>query len=119
MARKVAPIETAKNAPAMAGDGHMTIHVTEQDRAEIAFREKEAELQFLADTTPFVLARCGSDLRYKFINKAGAALFNTTPEEMVGESIFEMMGEEAFSRIESQIDKVLDGKSVEYDVEIP
>ncbi len=99
--------------------GGMAIDITDQRRAEIALREKEAELQLMADTTPMVLARCGRDLTYKFINKAGAALFNKLPEEMIGQSIIEMMGEEAWSRIADQIEKVLRGQAVEYDAEIP
>jgi PAS domain S-box-containing protein len=99
--------------------GGMAIDVTEQRRAEIALLAKEAELQMLADTTPLVLVRCGRDLRYKFINKAGAALFNMRPENVVGNLIPELMGEEAWSRIESQVAKVLRGEVVEYDAEIP
>ncbi len=111
------PILDEEQEPTLVGG--MAIDITEQRRAEIALREKEAELQSLADTTPVVLARCGRDLRYKFINKAGADLFNKTPQEMVGQSIRAMMGEEAFSRIETQIQKVLGGEVVEYDVELP
>jgi PAS domain S-box-containing protein len=99
--------------------GGMAIDITEQRRAEIALREKESELRLLADTTPLVLVRCGRDLRYKFINRAGAALFGLAPEEIVGRSIPEMMGEEAWSRIEDQVEKVLRGETVEYDAEIP
>ncbi|HEY2847278.1 MAG TPA: PAS domain S-box protein [Pyrinomonadaceae bacterium] len=99
--------------------GGMAIDITEQRRAEIALRAKEKELQMLADTTPLVLVRCGRDLRYKFINKAGAALFDMEPEEVVGQRIPDLMGDEAWSRIESQIDKVLRGEIVEYDAELP
>lgn len=99
--------------------GGMAIDITDQRRAEIALREKEAELQKLADTTPIVLVRCDRELRYRFINKAGAALFNKTPAEMLGRTIPEEMGDEAFSRIEGQIEKVLSGETVEFDVELP
>ena len=91
----------------------------EKSRNESALRAKEAELRTLADRTPLVLARCGRDLRFKFINKAGADLFNMTPEEVVGLPIPELMGAEAWSRIESQVKKVLSGQVVEYDAEIP
>ncbi|HTH50964.1 MAG TPA: PAS domain S-box protein, partial [Pyrinomonadaceae bacterium] len=111
------PILNERGEPTLVGG--MAIDITDQRRAEIALREKEAELQKLADTTPIVLVRCGRDLTYKFINKAGAALFNKTPAEMVGMSIRDAMGEEAFGRIEAQIRKVLAGETVEYDVELP
>jgi PAS domain S-box-containing protein len=96
----------------------MAIDITEQRKAEIALRDKESELQMLADTTPIVLARCDRDLKYKFINKAGAALFDLEPEDIIGLSIPELMDDDAFSRIESQIEKVLRGEVVEYDVEL-
>jgi PAS domain S-box-containing protein len=91
----------------------------EKSRNEAALRNKEAELRLLTDTTPLVLVRCGTDLKYKFINRAGAALFNKEPEEIVGRSIPELMGDDAWSRIDEQVEKVLRGETVHYDAEIP
>ncbi|MBV9243126.1 MAG: PAS domain S-box protein, partial [Acidobacteria bacterium] len=111
------PILDENGKPTLVGG--MAIDITEQRRAEMALRSKEAELQILADTTPLVLVRCGRDLTYKFINKAGAALFGLSPEDVVGRSIPELMGPEAWGRIHDQVEKVLSGQTVEYDAEIP
>ncbi|MFL6373485.1 MAG: PAS domain S-box protein [Pyrinomonadaceae bacterium] len=98
--------------------GERAWFAVEKTRNEASLRDKEAELQTLTDTTPLVLVRCDRDLTYKFINKAGAALFNLEPEEVVGRYIPELLGDEAWSRIESQVEKVLRGERVEYDVEL-
>jgi len=99
--------------------GGMAIDITEQRRAQNALRAKEAELQMIADTTPVILVRCSSDLRYQFINQAGAALFGKTPEEMTGKSIRGLMTRRGWSAIAPHIEQVLRGNSVEYEAQIP
>lgn len=86
---------------------------------ETPVRPKEAELQLLADTTPLILVRCGRDLNYKFINKAGAALFGLTPAEIVGKSIIDVMGKRPFATVQPYVRMVLRGESVAFEAEIP
>ena len=93
--------------------------ITDRKAVEAALREKEAELQMIADTTPMVLVRCTRDLRYRFINKAGADLFGLPPDEIVGKPLVKLMGKQAFAAIEPHIKKVLGGERVSFDVEMP
>jgi PAS domain S-box-containing protein len=88
------------------------------DTLRAAVAAKEAELQAIADNTPLVLVRCGRDLRYKFINKAGAALFAKDPSEIVGKSIVEMMGEANFASIRPYVRRVLRGEKVDYEAKV-
>ena len=46
--------------------------LTERKLAEQALRESEAELQSVINRTPFMLVRCGRDIRYRFISQAYA-----------------------------------------------
>ncbi len=88
------------------------------DNLRAALAAKDAELQAIADNTPLVLVRCGRDLTYKFINKAGAALFGKTPEQVVGQPIAEMMGEANLAYIMPKVRRVLRGESIEYEAAI-
>jgi PAS domain S-box-containing protein len=95
------------------------IDITDRKQAEEALREKETELQLIADTTPLVLARCGSDLRYKFINQAGADVLGLPFKEIIGRRIDDVMGPEAFAVIEPYVRQVLSGEHVEFEVRVP
>jgi len=90
----------------------------ERKRAEEALLAKEVELQLVADTTPVLLTRCSRELRYVFVNRAYAAMLGRQPEEIVGQPIVEIIGEEAFSSIKPHIDRVLGGERVEYEREL-
>ncbi len=48
--------------------------LTEHKRAEAALRASEAELQSVINRTPFMLVRCGRDLRYRFVSAAYALM---------------------------------------------
>lgn len=93
--------------------------VTARKRAEEALREKDAELQLVADATPVLLARCNRDLTYRFINRAGSTQLGHPPEAIVGRSIPEVLGAEAIAVIRPHVDAVLAGQTVEYEAEIP
>jgi two-component system, chemotaxis family, CheB/CheR fusion protein len=84
-----------------------------------ALRAKETELALIAETTPVILTRCGRDLRYRFANRAAAALFGLKPEQMIGRPIYEVMSQEAFAVIKPRIEQVLGGEPVEFEARMP
>lgn len=84
-----------------------------------ALQAKERELQLVTETTPLILVRCSRDLRYRFANRAAAALFSLTPQEMIGRPIVEIMGETAFALIKPHVDQVLRGQRVEFELQMP
>ena len=68
--------------------------------------------------TPFLLARCSSDLRYVFVSEALARMLGHRPEELVGKKIVEVIGERAFQTILPYVNAVLAGQHVEYEREV-
>jgi PAS domain S-box-containing protein len=93
--------------------------VTERKRTEEALRTKETQLQLITDITPVMLAQCSRDLRYQFVNRAYAGSFGLTPQEIVGQDVRQFIGEDAFQTIRPYVERVLEGKAVEYEAEIP
>jgi PAS domain S-box-containing protein len=81
-------------------------------------RVKEEELETVLDQTPFMLARCGRDLRYRFISESYAEMLGRHAEDVVGKPIAEIVGDEAFKRMLPYIEQVLKGNRVEYENEI-
>jgi PAS domain S-box-containing protein len=110
------PIPGEDGRPSMVGG--MAIDITDQRRAEIALRDKEAELQILADTTPVALIRCERDLTVKFINRAGAELFGREYAQIVGRQLAELIGEERVATIHPHLENVLAGDRVSYEAEV-
>jgi PAS domain S-box-containing protein len=91
----------------------------QRDRAEQALRAKEAELEAVINRTPFMLARCGRDLRYRFVSQSCAALLGREPERIIGRPMAEVIGDEAFKAIIPDIARILNGECVEVEREIP
>jgi len=81
-------------------------------------RVKEEELETVLDQTPFMLARCGRDLRYRFISESYAQMLGRHAEDVVGKPIAEIVGDETFKRMLPYIEQVLKGNRVEYENEI-
>ena len=64
--------------------------LTERKRCRSrALRASEAELQSVINRTPFMLVRCGRDLRYRFVSEAYAHLIDCERDAVIGKSIDE------------------------------
>ena len=83
--------------------------------AELASRN---DAETILRNTPFLLARCRSDLRYVFVSEALARMLGHRPEELVGKKIVEVIGERAFETILPHVNAVLAGQRVEYEREV-
>ncbi len=88
-----------------------------QSRAELA--RNQAQLELITDTAPAYIVQCDVHSRFIFVNKAYAARFGLTPEEVVGKQVWEIVGRKGYASLESPIARVLAGKRVEFEMEIP
>jgi integral membrane sensor domain MASE1 len=77
-------------------------------------RTKERELERIIDRTPFMLTRCSKDLHYQFVSQSYATMITRRPEEVIGRSIKEVMGDDGFKTILPHVNKVLRGERAEY-----
>ena len=89
-----------------------------RDRTEETLRAREAELAAVINRTPFMLVRCGRDLRYRFVSQGFAALLGRKPEELAGRPMSEVLGEEGFKTILPHLARVLNGECIEMENEI-
>jgi PAS domain S-box-containing protein len=87
----------------------------EHAQAQEAIRAKEAELEIILYQTPFMLNRCSRDLRYTYVSRAYAQMIGRTPDQVAGQPIVEIMGEEGFQTIRPHMEAVLQGRPVEYE----
>jgi PAS domain S-box-containing protein len=92
--------------------------ITGRKLAEEALQAREAELESIIDRTPFMLTRCSRDLRFGFVSTAYAAMLRKRPEDIIGKTMSEVMGQEGFDTIRPYIDKVLRGERAEYESKV-
>ena len=85
----------------------------------IGMRARQAELKLITDNSAVMLAHCGRDLRYKFVNQAYCKGMGLTPEQIVGRLLPDVLGEAAWQTIRPHVEEALLGRSVEYEAEVP
>jgi len=78
----------------------------------------EQSLETIINRTPFMLTRCGQDLRYRFVSSSYAQMVGLQPSEITGKSLSEVIGEEGLQTILPYIKRVLQGERVEYENEV-
>jgi PAS domain S-box-containing protein len=88
-------------------------------RADDDLRAQRLQLRAITDVTPLLLTQCTRDFIYAFVNRAYAAMLGTTPEEIIGKPVSEVIGSAALETIRPYIESTLAGRTVEYEAEIP
>ncbi|MFL6275766.1 MAG: MASE1 domain-containing protein [Blastocatellia bacterium] len=93
--------------------------VSERRQAEEALRANQGQLRLITDITPVMLTQCSRDQRYRFANHAYAEIFGLRSEQIIGQHIPDVIGEEAYKTILPYIEKVLTGEAVEFEADLP
>jgi PAS domain S-box-containing protein len=93
--------------------------ITERKNAEESLRAKENQLRLITDTAPILLLQCDRHGRYRFVNRAYAERLGLAPEQIIGKTLEEVLGQEAYQVIQPHIQTVLEGDLVQYEVEVP
>jgi PAS domain S-box-containing protein len=112
------PVPIFDSAGTLIGGLNLVVDISAHKRAEEALRERGAELEAVIDGTPFMLARLGRDMRYRFISRAYGEMIDRRPEDVIGKHVADVLGEEGFAAVRPYIEKVLRGEPTEYELEI-
>ncbi len=67
--------------------------ITQLKKTEQELRRREKETRTLAENSPDIIARFDRDLRYTYINTAGALLLHKTSAEILGKTSLELGGD--------------------------
>jgi PAS domain S-box-containing protein len=92
--------------------------ISDQENVERELRAANAQLQYIVDMIPAYVARCTRAGRFAWINRRYAERFGLAPEEVVGRSIPEVVGDAAYRSVAPFIERALAGETVEFEVEI-
>jgi two-component system cell cycle sensor histidine kinase/response regulator CckA len=93
--------------------------ISRHKRSEAELVRRQVQLELIADTAPAYIVHCDAERRYTFVNRAYAARFGLTPDQVVGKYVWEVVGERGYAAFQRHMDEVLAGNSVEFEEEIP
>jgi PAS domain S-box-containing protein len=87
-------------------------------QAEQTLLERERELRLVTDTVPVLIAHVDNSERYVFANSTYFDWYGLRPEQIVGKTIAELLGPEAYEKRKAFIHAALRGDRVSYDATV-
>src|SRR6266404_4064604 len=86
------------------------------EEAEAALRESEERLRLVANNVPALISYVDREQRYRFSNRTYDDWFGIAHERMQGHTLAEIFGDEAFGRMRPDIERVLAGATVQFEL---
>src|SRR3954462_11920120 len=86
------------------------------EEAEAALRQSEERLRLIANNVPALISYVDREQRYRFSNRTYNDWFGIAHERMQGRTVAEVLGDDAYGRMRPDIERVLGGASVEFEL---
>lgn len=102
----VTPIRDREQIRGVLG---VNIDITRRKRAEQALRESEQKLSLVLDGVPWLICYVSGDQRYLYVNRAYADWYGTSPDQVVGKPVNEVLDEQAYRKASGSIERALAG----------
>ena len=115
IAANAAPIRAANGE--LLGKVVVFRDVSARRKVDQAAAERQRELRLVADTVPVLIAHVDADRRYRFVSRPYAALLSSSPAQLVGKRMPEVMSAAMYAAVSKHIDTVLQGRPVEFELE--
>lgn len=90
----------------------INLDITERKQAEIALEESRQQLQAILDHAPAVIYLIDTENRHLLVNRSYADLLATTPETLVGKSLYDVWPREIAAEFAAQNQRVLASKQL-------
>ncbi len=101
---------------AMRAAVHVVSDITEPTVREKELHAREGLIRSITDHLPAYITCVGAkDLRYRFVNRAFAEAFSSTPDEMTGKRVREILGPERYALAKPYLEKARSGRHVTYE----
>ena len=86
--------------------------ITWRKEVEEARRRREYEFRTLADNVPAFFSYVDQDRRYQFVNRRYETLFQRPADQIVGSTIQELLGLDAYAKVQPHLDAAFGGQEV-------
>ena len=87
----------------------------ERAHAESALRQSEERMRLVANNVPALISYVDREQRYRFSNRTYDDWFGIEHERMLGRTVAEVFGEEAYGAMRPDIERCMAGESVEFE----
>ncbi len=104
----------ARSAAELAGQNEL-----EHKRTLDVLGKRDSQLQLVADIVPIGVVHCDAQRRFIFVNELYAQQRGVRPDDCIGKHIWDVIGREAYDAFKEYVDAVLEGRPVEFEVQVP
>jgi diguanylate cyclase (GGDEF)-like protein/PAS domain S-box-containing protein len=87
----------------------------ERALAESALRQSEERMRLVANNVPALISYVDREQRYRFSNRTYDAWFGIAHEQMIGRTVAEVFGDDAYARMRPDIERCIAGETVEFE----
>jgi two-component system, sensor histidine kinase len=91
------------------------LDLTKRKEIENELARREQQLALITDSLPVLISYVDREERYQFANLTYESWFNRKREEVLGRTLYEMAGQEAYDAIKDKIQQALNGQAVAYE----
>jgi diguanylate cyclase (GGDEF)-like protein/PAS domain S-box-containing protein len=91
--------------------------ISRRIKAEQDLARNQRRLRAIADNTPAFVVHVNTEERYTFANAYAGKMLGVQPGVLIGRSLREVTGEQAYAEIKPRIDAVLRGETVTFETE--
>ncbi len=97
----------------------VNLDITHRKEAEEMIKRSEYQLRTVTDTVPALISYIDNSERYRFVNQKYIDWFGKPREKIIGKTISEIAGAQAYRAVKPRIEKVLAGKECTFEDELP
>lgn len=97
----------------------LTAELEERRRNEDALRESERQLQSVTDALPGLVLSIDADQCYRYVNATYEEWFGQPPTSILGKTMRETLGEDAYAIVKPHVKKALAGKIAHFTATLP
>jgi PAS domain S-box-containing protein len=93
--------------------------ITARKLAEDKLSESQARLKVITDSVPALISYVDRDLVYRFVNGAYTEWFGLAADAIIGRTMQDVLGEQAWAVVGPRMRAALSGDAVEFEAEAP
>jgi len=95
------------------------LDVSERHLAEQALQTSETRLQLITDSVHGCISYVDASKRYRFINRTYEVWFGCRKADIIGRTLEDVIGVEAYCRTQQYVERALAGETVTYEARLP
>jgi PAS domain S-box-containing protein len=93
--------------------------VTDQVNARRAIEANARQLRLITDALPVLIGYVDQEEKYRFANRAYEPWFGRKPDELLGLTLREVLGEEAYAGVREHVARALRGEPRDFETRMP